>query len=172
MSRLLRLFAAALVVSGAAPAAALGPPAAATAIYQQRGADGGIVLTDRPSPGTVIERAWQVEPEDPAARQRAVDLRNEAQAVTERIRSRLEEQRRRADDEAMRARSAQAELEQRRAVDLSRAEDHSVETGVIYTPFVPYGWRPGHRPWQHRHEVRDARPSMPRFRGSAAPESR
>ena len=59
---------------------------ATTQILQQRTPDGSILLTDRPSPGAKTERSWQVEREDPAAaRQRAIDVKAEANLVSERI---------------------------------------------------------------------------------------
>ena len=154
MNRLVRVCALVVVAAGSAPVFALGTPTAATAIYQQRGADGGIVHTDRPSPPAVVERAWRVDPEDPAlARQRAFDLQSQAEAVTERIRRRLAEQQRRADDDAVRQRYARAELDRRRAIDLAR-ENAVFDTVVIYPPLRP---RPAPR-W--------------RFRESATPGSR
>ena len=64
-------------------------------IYQQRAADGRIVLTDRPSATAVTERTWQVDREDrEAAQQRAFDVRKEADAVSERIQRRMEAQER------------------------------------------------------------------------------
>ena len=93
-----------MAVAGSVPPFALGTPAAATSMYQQRGADGGIVLTDRPSPTSVVERAWRVDLEDPAlARQRALDVQGPAEAVTE--------QQRRVNDDAARDRFARAELQ-------------------------------------------------------------
>ena len=64
-------------------------------IYQQRAADGRIVLTDRPSATAVTERTWQVDREDKeAAQKRAFDVRKEADAVSERIQRRMEAQER------------------------------------------------------------------------------
>jgi len=87
----------AALLAGIALAASL-PAAAAEAkgqIYQQRAADGRIVLTDRPSATAVTERTWQVDREDrEAAQQRAYDVRKEAEAVSERIQRRMEAQER------------------------------------------------------------------------------
>lgn len=64
-------------------------------IYQQRAADGRIVLTDRPSATAVTERTWIIDREDKeAAQQRAFDVRREAEAVSERIQRRMEAQER------------------------------------------------------------------------------
>ena len=64
-----------LIVASALPAAAAEPKGQGQ-IYQQRAADGRIVLTDRPSSTAVTERTWQVDREDTAAaQQRAQDVR-------------------------------------------------------------------------------------------------
>ena len=81
-----------LIVATALPAAAAEQKGQ---IYQQRAADGRIVLTDRPSATAVTERTWQVDREDKeAAAQRAFDVRKEADAVSERIQRRMEAQER------------------------------------------------------------------------------
>ena len=94
---------------GAARAAE--PPAGAQ-IYQQRAADGRIVLTDRPSPTAVTERTWQMDREDPAAaHQRALEVRREADAVSERVQRRIDAQQRALDNDLERMRMAQRERE-------------------------------------------------------------
>ena len=81
-----------LIVASALPAAAAEQKGQ---IYQQRAADGRIVLTDRPSATAVTERTWVVDREDKAAaQQRALDVRKEADAVSERIARRMEAQER------------------------------------------------------------------------------
>ncbi len=81
-------------------------------IYQQRAADGRIVLTDRPSPTAVTERTWQMDREDPAAaRQRTLEVRREADAVSERVQRRIEAQERALDKDLERMRMAQRERE-------------------------------------------------------------
>jgi len=81
-----------LIVASALPAAAAEQKGQ---IYQQRAADGRIVLTDRPSATAVTERTWVVDREDKeAAHQRALDVRKEADAVSERIQRRMEAQER------------------------------------------------------------------------------
>ena len=99
----------AALLAGLALAASL-PVAAAEAkgqIYQQRAADGRIVLTDRPSSTAVTERTWQVDREDKeAAQQRAQDLRKEADAVSERVQRRIEAQERMAAADQERASQA------------------------------------------------------------------
>src|SRR5262245_10466892 len=85
-----------LIVATALPAAAAEQKGQGQ-IYQQRAADGRIVLTDRPSSTAVTERTWQVEREDKAAAaQRAQDLRKEADAVSERVQRRIDAQERMA----------------------------------------------------------------------------
>ena len=119
------------------------PPAAAAAeartgqIYQQRAADGRIVLTDRPSATAVTERTWQVEREDPAAAaQRAFDVRREAEAVSERVQRRIDAQERLAAAEQERAWQAQRELQ------LARASNESYYPGYAVTgPYPAKGFR-------------------------------
>src|SRR6187455_1006946 len=85
----------------ALPAAAAEPKGQ---IYQQRAADGRIVLTDRPSSNAVTERTWQVDREDPeAAQKRAQEVRREADAVSERVQRRIDAQERMAAAEQERA---------------------------------------------------------------------
>jgi len=84
--------------------------APSTQILQQRTADGRLLLTDHPAAGAKTERSWQVDHEDPAAaRQRAIDVKAEANLVSDRVQRMLELQQRRADDDAMRARMAMLE---------------------------------------------------------------
>jgi hypothetical protein len=84
---------------------------ATTQILQQRTADGRLLLTDHPAPGAKTERSWQVEREDPAAaRQRAIDVKAEANLVSERVQRTLEQQRR-ADDDALRMRLTMRQYE-------------------------------------------------------------
>jgi hypothetical protein len=88
------------LVIGAAYGAAVADTSTTAQIYQQREADGRLVLTDRPSATAVTERTWKVDREDPvAARQRALDVRREADAVSERIQRSIESQQRRASEE-------------------------------------------------------------------------
>ena len=91
-------------------------------IYQQRAADGRIVLTDRPSATAVTERTWQVDREDKeAAQKRAFDVRKEADAVSERIQRRMEAQ------ERLLAAAEQDRLAQQRMRDqqMARYDDGS-----------------------------------------------
>ena len=99
-----------LVVACGARAA---DPPAPSQIYQQRAADGRIVLTDRPSATAVTERTWQVERDDPAAAQRrADDVRREADTVSERVQRRIDAQERyAAESDLERMRLAQRERE-------------------------------------------------------------
>jgi len=105
-----------------------------TKILQQRTPDGSILLTDQPSPGAKTERSWQVAPQDRAAeRQRAIDVKAEANLVSERIQRSIDSQRR-ADDEAQRMRLASLALERDRQAGLA-AQD-----GYGYGYAVGGGW--------------------------------
>ena len=122
-----------LAVAGLLPA--LAAAEATTKILQQRTPDGSILLTDQPSPGAKTERSWQVSAQDRAAeRQRAIDVKAEANLVSERIQRSLDSQRR-ADDEAQRMRLADLQLERDRLAALS-AQD-----GISYGYAGGYGWR-------------------------------
>lgn len=159
-----------LIVASALPAAAAESKGQ---IFQQRAADGRIVLTDRPSATAVTERTWQVDREDPAAaQQRGQDVRREAEAVSERVQRRIEAQERLVVAEQERAWQAQREMK------LARAEDDRYVGGYIggapypYKPFT-YERRPpffelGQQPGKRTHP-----PSRPgRVKGSAWPGSR
>ena len=101
----------ALLVAPIGAARAAEAPAGAQ-IFQQRAADGRIVLTDRPSPTAVTERTWQMDREDPAAaRQRALEVRREADAVSERVQRRIDAQQRALENDLERMRLAQRERE-------------------------------------------------------------
>jgi hypothetical protein len=112
-------------------ASCAGPAGAATAeatqVLQQRTADGRLLLTDRPAPGARTERSWQIEREDPAAaRQRALDIKAEANLVAERVQRMLDQQRQqRADDDAQRMRLAALQLERDRLTGLNAQDDIS-----------------------------------------------
>ena len=96
-----------------------------TKILQQRTPDGSILLTDQPSPGAKTERSWQVTGQDRAAeRQRAIDVKAEANLVSERIQRSIDSQRR-ADDEA-RMRLAYLQMER------DRAAAPAIQDGIGY----------------------------------------
>ena len=120
----MRHFATALVaVASLLPA--LAAAEATTKILQQRTPDGSILLTDQPSPGAKTERSWQVTGQDRAAeRQRAIDVKAEANLVSERIQRSIESQRR-ADDEA-RMRLAYLQMER------DRAAAPAIQDGIGY----------------------------------------
>jgi len=128
-----------LVFCAALAAAGTGALAAAdttTQIYQQRTADGRILLTDRPSPVATTERSWQMKAEDPAAsRQRALDVKAEAQAVTERVQRSIDSQRY-AMVEEMRINSERAARQRPPSLD----DDRPVYGGgVLGSPYGSYG---------------------------------
>ncbi len=115
----MRHLAALALVALAGSLPSLASAEATTKILQQRTPDGSILLTDQPSPGAKTERSWQVTAPDRAAeRQRAIDVKAEANLVSERIQRSLDSQRR-ADDEAQRLRLASLQLERDRMAGLS-----------------------------------------------------
>jgi hypothetical protein len=107
-----KLIAVALLgLAGAGSAFAAAPT---TQIFQQRTADGSLLLTDHPAAGAKTERSWQIEREDPAAaRQRAIDVKAEANLVTERIQRMLDQQQR-ANDDTQRTRLAMLQYDRDR----------------------------------------------------------
>ena len=135
-----------------ASAGAADAPAGAQ-IYQQRTADGRIVLTDRPSPTAVTERTWQMDREDPAAAaQRALEVRREADVVSERVQRRIDAQQRALDYDLERMRIGQRELQ----LQYAGADGNYDGVPVILAPvgnrqFTSRRMVPGqHRPPQHR----------------------
>lgn len=159
------------LLCGAAGAAPAADPSGLTQVYQQRGADGRIVLTDRPSPTAVTERSWQLEREDPqAAQRRALEVRREADAVSERVQRRIDAQQRSVDYELERMRLAQRDRE----LQLARADSDDDGSSVIVAPganrrFVGRRFPTGH----HRPPMRRPAPSRgSHLSGSAMLESR
>lgn len=160
----------------ALPLSAAAAEARTGQIYQQRAADGRIVLTDRPSATAVTERTWQVEREDPsAAAQRASDVRREAEAVSERVQRRIDAQ------ERMAAADQQRALQAQRDVQMGRADEERYAAGYGYgygygttssnrfwyerkPPFFELG-QPQRMPMQHGYS-RPGRPSKPGSPGS------
>ncbi len=123
-------------------------------VYQQRTADGRIVFSDRPDAAAITQRTWQFTPEDPqAAQQRRDEASREAQAVTERIQRRLDEQQQRDEQreiERLRLAEAQARLDAERA----RAEAARQPT-IVHVPVV------AHRP-PRPHAVQVPPPRQPK----------
>ena len=129
-----------LIVASALPAAAAEPKGQ---IYQQRAADGRIVLTDRPSATAVTERTWEVEREDKAAaQQRAQEVRREADAVSERVQRRIEAQERLVAAEQERAWQSQ---QRDRQVALAASDD-----GPYYPGYVDGGGYSNGRFWYEK----------------------
>ena len=82
-------------------------------IYQQRNADGSVLLTDRPAAGAVTQRTWRVAPPDPDATQRREAARQDAAEVTRRIGQRLDADDRRAQELTLaRLRAAESRAQQ------------------------------------------------------------
>lgn len=153
---------------GAACAAPAGDPSSTAQIYQQRGADGRILLTDRPSPTAVTERTWKMDREDPgAAQQRALEVRREAQAVSERIQRRLDaEQRSAAEYDLERMRLAQRERE----LQLGHADDELAGAPVVFAPFPLRPFAPRRATgFEHRHTMHRPSRSGSRERFPRAP---
>ena len=145
-ARSYRVFVATLVAAAATTAAAEDSAARTSQIYQQRGADGGIVLSDRPIPGVAVQRSWSIVADDPvAARARREQGRIAAEAVSERIQRQLDLDRQRADTaEADRLRLSLAQA--RREAEVAR--EAARETTIVYAP----RWHPPslHRQPTHR----------------------
>ena len=125
----------ALLAAFAVPAAAAfadSAPASGMHIYQQRLADGRVVLTDRPVDGAQIQRTWQIAREDPdAARERSEQVRLEAQAVSERVQRGIEQQQARADNADLeRLRVSLAEARR----DAAIARESALDTPVMFLP--------------------------------------
>ena len=118
--------------------------APSTQILQQRTADGRLLLTDQPAAGAKTERSWQVDREDPAAaRQRAIDVKAEANLVSERVQRMLDQQQRRADDDALRMRMATLERERTTGADAQTASatawlSLAVGDALPLTPIGPH----------------------------------
>lgn len=106
----------------------------ATQIYQQRTADGSILLSDRPVAGAQTQRTWQFRPEDAtAALQRREAARREAEAVSERIQRQLERERQREEQFALeRLRLSQAQAQ--RDVERARYETQREPMVVVFVP--------------------------------------
>jgi len=130
------------------------------------------LLTDRPSAGAKTERSWRLEAEDPAAaRRRALDVKVEAQLVSERIERRIAQQQRLLDEDMQRRSLA---LERQRMVTYD--EDPYADSLVV---FAPSRLRGLHRHQGMRFDERTGRdgrspagPRMSRFTGPGAPGSR
>ena len=116
---------------------------AGTRVYQQRLADGRMVLSDRPIEGVAIQRTWEIAREDPeAARRRSEAVRLESEAVSERIARRLErEQADRQEAESLRGSLAEARREAERARDTGG----TVLLGQPYGRFGEMRWSDARR---------------------------
>ena len=130
---------ASLAAAASLLAAVASPPAAAAetaTIYQQRGANGRVVLTDRPQPLAVTERSWEIEREDPvAAQQRADAMRRNADAVSARVRRSIEQQQRVAESDREWAIDQARLAERERLVERARVEG-LYDGGVVVAPYV------------------------------------
>ena len=152
-----------------AAAAPASPPASAASaetgrsIYQQRGADGRVLFTDRPDAGLATERRWRVDPAEDAASaaERREAGREQADRVSERIQRSIDQQQ---------ALSNQLQIEQLRAqrdadalaAQRLRERDREYES----RPYVVLPGRPWHRPPVVQPPPR---PSIPHPPGHAKP---
>jgi hypothetical protein len=130
------------------------PSPQASQIYQQRTADGRVVLTDRPAAGAVTQRTWKMIPEDPvAALQRREQSRAEVLAIDERIQRRIDADAQR-DHELTLARMRAAGEQTRLDAELARAAN---QDSAYFAPGY-FAQRP------FRHPPRNPRPAPPRSR--------
>jgi hypothetical protein len=134
MGSVLRLTVALAAAGGAAAASAQGATSSQLIfIYQQRTADGHVVLSDRPLADAVIQRRWDIPLEDPlAARQRREDAQREARLVTERVQRQIDAQLQRSQLAEI-ERWQLAEAQARRDAELARA-DADRQPGVVFVP--------------------------------------
>jgi len=119
-----------------------------TRIYQQRDANGRIVLTDRPIPGAVTQRTWQSTPEDAAAAaRRREQARLDAQATSERIQRQLDAERQRDLELSLaRARLAAAERTAQAEAAARPVTVYPYGDGAGYTPIYSPGYGAGWPP--------------------------
>ena len=137
--------------AAAAAASAASAPAPRT-VYQQRGANGQVVFTDRPSPGMVTERRWEIDPEDPqAALGRRDAVREQADRVSERVQRSIELQQQRSNELQIEQLRAQQAADALKAERLREREFESL-------PYVILPARPGGRPPVGRPEPRPEPP--------------
>ena len=145
--------------------AAAAEEGAAVGVYQQRLADGRIVITDRPVEGAQTMRTWQIAREDTAAaRLRSEQVRLEAEAVSERVQRRIDRQQALADGlEIERLRIGLAEA--RRDAEQARASaadapvllwGRALSRDVLPRSLMPRAIRPVDRtpPLRRRHDDR------------------
>ncbi len=101
-------------------------------VYQQRTADGRIVLSDRPQPGAQTQRTWQFAAEDAAAAQQRRELaRREAEAISERIQRQLDREQQRAEELAL-ERLRLAQVQAQRDAERARYEAQREPTVVVF----------------------------------------
>ncbi|MDL2338402.1 MAG: hypothetical protein QFE16_11220 [Pseudomonadota bacterium] len=140
------------------PVAASAPASAAAAdvgraVYQQRGADGKVLLTDRPAAGLATERRWRIDPAEDAASaaERREASRMQADRVTERIQRSIDRQ------QVLDNQLQIEQLRSRQAADALAAE-RARERDSESRPYVVL---PG-RPWAQPPTVPPSpRPSLP-----------
>ncbi|AKJ31781.1 hypothetical protein [Caldimonas brevitalea] len=145
-----------VLLAGALWFGAATPTAAAEqAIYQQRLPDGQVVITDRPVPGAVILKTWNVPTDDPAqAAARRAAAQQEAAQTAERVQRNLESRQQldtQLEIERLRRDQAQAELAAERERS-ARAQAESQPVWVVpgrYPVAPPIGRPPWLQPPAH-----------------------
>jgi hypothetical protein len=154
----------AAAASAVAPANAV-PVDAGRTVYQQRGADGRVTLTDRPAAGLATERRWRVDPPEDAASaaERREAGRVEADRVSERIQRSLDQQQAHRNDLQIEQLRAQREADALAAERL-RERDREYDSR-------PYVVLPG-RPWIRPPVPRSSPPPQPRNDVKPAPAMR
>lgn len=143
-----------LAVEPAAVPASAAPLDAGRTVYQQRGADGRVTLTDRPAAGLATERRWRVDPAEDAASaaERREAGRAEAERVTERVQRSIDRQQA-LDNELQIAQSrAQRDAD---ALAAARLRERDLEYEAR-----PYVVLPG-RPWARSPTSRPPNPRPP-----------
>jgi hypothetical protein len=129
-------------------------------IYQQRNADGSVLLTDRPVAGAATLRVWQISAEDVvAASERRQRARAEASAVSERIQHQIDSEQQREHEIAL-ARLQLARAETSLAAERARADPTAQRSALFVSDMAR---RPFPKP------PRVPRPGPPRPRLAAQP---
>ncbi len=141
--------------SAATPAGLASTSDAPRVIYQQRGADGRVLLTDRPVAGVPTQRRWAVEPEDAqAAAARLEASRARSEQVTERIQRSIEVQQQQHN--ALLAEQLRWQTADALRAEREREREHDWAAQRYRGRYSPdYATEPGHwrpqPPYRHRH---------------------
>lgn len=165
--------AAALTVCAAepvtSPASSASSPSAVDAgraIYQQRGADGRVVFTDRPAAGLATERRWRVEPaeDEAAAAERREVGRAEADRVSERVQRSIDHQQTLSNQLQIEQIRAQREADALAAERLRERDREYESRSYVVAPRRPWMRPPVVQPTPrptHPHPPIDVKPVRP-----------